>query len=64
MNVIRSMKAIRKVKIRKSKMKFPFISIQKILTGPRFPEKNHRIFYPHVIILYSHKNKNIITFLW
>jgi hypothetical protein len=56
------MKTVRKVKIRKTKIKFPLISIQKILTGSRLPEKSLSIFPTHVTILYKHKNKDSVTF--
>jgi hypothetical protein len=56
------MKTVRKVKIRKSKMKFPSIPIKKILTGSRLPEKSPNTFPTYVRILYNHKSKNSITF--
>jgi hypothetical protein len=56
------MKTIHKVKIHKSKMIFPLISMLKILTGSQLPEKSPNIF-PHVRILYNHKNNNSNTFL-
>jgi hypothetical protein len=54
---------VRKVKILKSKIKFPLISMWKILTGFRRPEKLPNIFPTFVRILYNHKNKNSITFM-
>jgi hypothetical protein len=53
------MKTVRKMKIRKSKMKFLLISMYEILTGSRLQEKSP-IFPTYVRILYSHKNKTLL----
>jgi hypothetical protein len=51
-----------KVKIRKTKMEFPLISMYKILTGFRLQKKSSNIFFTYFRILYNHKNNNSITF--
>jgi hypothetical protein len=61
-NIIRSMITARKGKIHKSKLKFPLISIEKIVAGSRLPEKLPIIFPTYVRKLYNHKNTNSITF--
>jgi hypothetical protein len=44
-------------------MKFPLISMYKILTGSRLPQKPLNIFPTYVRILYNHNNNNnSITF--
>jgi hypothetical protein len=58
------MKTVCKVKIHKSKMKFPLISVLKIVTGSWLPEESSSIFPTYITILYSHKNMNSINSLW
>jgi hypothetical protein len=58
-NVIRSMKTVRKVKVRKYKIKF---QCKKFWLVPDSQDK-HPIFSTHVIILYNHKNKTVLLFM-
>jgi hypothetical protein len=57
MNVICSMKTVPEVKIRKSNMKFPLVSIKKILTGSRLPEKSPNIL-PHTWFVLAKTSKS------
>jgi hypothetical protein len=49
------MKTDRKVKIRKSKMKFPLISMWNVSTGSRLQKESPNIFPTHIEYYYKEK---------